>query len=240
MKDILIARFEEILPRYAHVWEQKLRTQYERAKDKEYVKGAIRQSVNEVFWSLCTNTALRDIIADFISLYKKGETPAAIFNQLSAKYNTREIVTDRDKELHDFLVDDRQAIKLFIRCAAYQEIEWRIPSILNGEPLSALVVPVATSTIQWVCAKDNKNEFVQLIYGLYHAGYLRTDTGEITKIVETLAAVLNVGLSKNWQSNHSGSVHKTSEGYHSPIFKKIGDAYDLYIKNKLKRKKLNK
>ncbi len=238
MKDIQIARFEQILPRYAHYWERSLRGQYAKAKDKEYIKGEVRQAVNEVFWSLCNNAALQGIIGSFLALYKKGEPPTTIFQQLAAQYNAEKIVTEREKELHGFLADEKQALKLFIRCAAYQEIEWKLPSILNGEPLAA--APSPGSPLQWVSAGENKNEFVQLAYALYHAGYLRTDSGEITKIVETLASLLNVSLGKNWQSNHSASVHNVCNDYEPPIFNKIKSAYLRYSSDKIEAKRQNK
>ena len=97
-----------------------------------------------------------------------------------------------------------------------------------------------TSNYKWTGSKDNKNEFVQLVYGLHQTGLIENGTGEITKIVEGLAEFLNLELSKNWQSNHSSSIHRVNSDYQPPIFDKIKKNYIEYSNKQQKNKKTNK
>jgi hypothetical protein len=97
-----------------------------------------------------------------------------------------------------------------------------------------------TYPVEWTTSKDNKTEFVQLIYALHGAGYLNNGKGEITKIVESLAGVLGVALSKNWQSNLSASVHRSNRDYQPSIFSKIAEAYSEYADKLIAAKQNNK
>lgn len=83
--------------------------------------------------------------------------------------------------------------------------------------------------LKWTGNRENKNEFVQLVYGLYKAGKINNGRGEITKIVERLAEILQVNLGKHWQSNHSNSIHKRNSGYKPPVFQELEDAYENYV-----------
>ena len=97
-------------------------------------------------------------------------------------------------------------------------------------------VPIK-SGISWTGNKDSKNDFVQMVYGLHRAGIINAGKGEITKIVEALAPVFNVELGKNWQSNHSASIHKVNRNYQPPVFDKIKEAYLKYAEGLLEDKK---
>ena len=52
--------------------------------------------------------------------------------------------------------------------------------------------------------------------------------GEITKIVKSLAKMLQVDLTENWQRNHSDSIHKNNADYTPPIFNNILIEYKNY------------
>ncbi len=91
--------------------------------------------------------------------------------------------------------------------------------------------PSVNYNIQWTAKKDNKNEFVQLVYALHQAGYINNGEGEIMKIVEALAQALDFKLSKGWHSNHSNSIHRQNSDYEPPIFKTLQESYIKYSKN---------
>jgi len=108
-------------------------------------------------------------------------------------------------------------------------IELRKKTSLSKEKLQAIV--------KWTGTKsDNKNEFVQLIYALHKAGFINNGKGEITKIVESLSEVFGIELGKNWQSNHSASIHKAKHNYEPPVFKKIKEAYKEYTSDLVREK----
>ena len=89
--------------------------------------------------------------------------------------------------------------------------------------------PSVNYAINWTGKKDNKNEFVQLIYALHEAGLINNGKGEITKIVEVLAEAFNIKLSKKgWTSNHSNSIHRQTANYEPAIFKTLEGAYKKY------------
>ena len=90
--------------------------------------------------------------------------------------------------------------------------------------------------VHWTAPKEAKNDFVQLIYGLHLAGFINDGKGEITKITETLANAFGIELSKNWQSNHSASIHKSNVDYTPPVFDKAKEEYLKYFKDKRKEK----
>lgn len=96
--------------------------------------------------------------------------------------------------------------------------------------------PSVNYAINWTGKRDNKNEFVQLIYALHEAGLINNGTGEITKIVDALAEAFNIKLSKNWQSNHSNSIHRQNRDYEPTIFKTVQEAYQKYCVNLRKEK----
>ncbi|MEO6302473.1 MAG: RteC domain-containing protein, partial [Bacteroidia bacterium] len=112
---------------------------------------------------------------------------------------------------------------------ALDEILKRIPGYLNPQDNKAS--KNKKDIVQWTAPKDAKNDFVQLVYGLHLAGFINNGKGEITKITESLADTFEIELGKNWQSNHSASIHKANKDYIPPIFDKIKEAYLKYSKN---------
>ena len=99
--------------------------------------------------------------------------------------------------------------------------------------------PPIKNGINWTGSRDSKNDFVQMVYGLYRAGLINAGKGEITKIIETLAPVFNVELGKNWQSNHSASIHKVNRDYQPPVFDKVKEAYLKYAEGLIQKKKIS-
>ena len=74
----------------------------------------------------------------------------------------------------------------------------------------------------------NKTEFVQLIYGIYHANLLTNENNEITKLVEDLSKEFDIDLGKNWQSNYSKSINYRNHDYFPEIFEKIKNGFIKY------------
>jgi len=96
--------------------------------------------------------------------------------------------------------------------------------------------PSINYKIQWTQKKENKNEFVQLVYALHEAGYINDGKGEILKIVEAMAQALNYKLSDHWHSNHYNSIHRQNSDYEPQIFKTLQQSYMKYSKKSLDEK----
>jgi hypothetical protein len=93
------------------------------------------------------------------------------------------------------------------------------------------------SPVSWKA--DNETEFVQLIYALYEAGYIEHEEKGMTKLIEDFAYLLNFPLGKNWQVNHSTSIHKRNSDYAPQIFDKLNKAYEDFRIKKINKKKNN-
>jgi len=102
---------------------------------------------------------------------------------------------------------------------------------------SNIVVSKDISNIKW--KGENITEFTQLVYGLFHGGYLTNSTNEIEKLVEDVAKAFNVTLTNNWASNLSKSIHKSKAGYEPQIFKNSETAFKRYMDDLIKKKKEN-
>lgn len=250
-------RFEKLCTRYISSIDRALIKRINKAKDKEYVFDEIKKEIAFVNKTMIANPNIKELVEDFLSLYKQGENIDYIFIRIfnrfgkeiegiapgTAVYRDGEQIgiypMDYEKELKQLTSDEKKLTKLLVNCVAYQEVEKRLPNLIDptqkSEPINKLHYP-----IQWTGSRDNKNDFVQLIYGLHQAGYLNKGSGEITKIVETLADVLKVGLGKNWQSNLSSSIHKSKNDYEPPVFDKIKRAYVRYTDDLVTAKKTNK
>ncbi len=116
-----------------------------------------------------------------------------------------------------------------------------LENILNHLPtmVNTPVAKLQTKSIpaKWTGTNTNKNEFVQLIYSLHLAGFINNGEGEVTKITEVLAEAFDLNLGKNWQSNHSSSIHKAKKNYEPPVFDQIKKAYLAYTNTLLEDKK---
>lgn len=160
-------------------------------------------------------------------------------------------ISDEEKELREFAMNPKKLKHFFIRYMAFTEIEKNLSAIfikndilpvlnkeIKFENEQAEQASINNSTlIKWTGSRDNRNEFVQLIYGLHSSGYINNGRGEITKIVESLANIFDIDLSKNWQSNHSSSIHKSKNDYEPKIFNSIKDAYKDYTMSLVEGKK---
>jgi len=250
-------RFEKLCARYISSIENNLRKRLNKAKDKEYVLEEIKKEIAFINKTIVSNPKIKEMVDDFLNLYKNGESVDNIFSHIVDRYG-KEIEgiepgtpvykdgeqvgvypMDDEKELKQLTGDEKKLTKFLVNCIAYLEVEKKLPGLLiveqKTETTNKMLYPV-----QWTGSRDNKNDFVQLIYGLHEAGYLNKGSGEITKIVETLADILKVGLGKSWQSNLSSSIHKSKHDYEPPIFNKIKQAYLRYTDDLVTAKKINK
>lgn len=151
-------------------------------------------------------------------------------------------ISAEEKELREFVMSAKKLRHFFIRYLAFLEIEKNLASLfIKSELMPALTKEIQLENkkaseinsnnpvlIKWTGSRENRNEFVQLIYGLHSSGFINNGKGEITKIVESLASIFDLELSKNWQSNHSSSIHKSKNDYEPKIFNSIKDAYKDY------------
>jgi hypothetical protein len=85
----------------------------------------------------------------------------------------------------------------------------------------------------------NETEFVQLIYMLYHSMLLTNEKDEIGLLVNQMAAVFNLQIRENWQSNLSASVNKRKQGYKPEIISKLNKAWESYVEKKIMNKRKN-
>jgi hypothetical protein len=140
--------------------------------------------------------------------------------------------------LNEFPSKIQNLAKFYASYFALEEIRKRIPGY--SDQTKAIETLSVKYPFKWTGDKDNKNEFVQVIYGLHKAGLINEGKGEITKIVEAIASVFDVKLGENWQSNHSASIHRANSDYQPLIFHKIREAYQQYMGNQIENKKKNK
>ncbi|MBS1779253.1 MAG: RteC domain-containing protein [Bacteroidetes bacterium] len=247
-------RFERLCSRYVSSIENNLRKRLNKAKDKEYVLEEIKKETDFINKTLVSNPNIKELVDIFLDLYKKGENIDYIFRRISDRFDNEiegikpgtpvykdgELIgtypLEDEKELKQLTGDEKKLTKFLVSCIAYDEVEKGLPNLLTKtqqpEPVAKM-----DYTIQWTGRRDNKNEFVQLIYALHQAGYLNKGQGEITKVVESLAEILQLELGKNWQSNLSASIHKSNWDYEPPIFKKIAKAYQDYAEKLIENKK---
>ncbi len=94
-------------------------------------------------------------------------------------------------------------------------------------------IDIIKSDINWI--GTNETEFIQLIYALHEGKYI--EGKGITKMVEEFSKLLNYPLNKNWQSNHSKSIHESNSDYAPKIFNKLGESYKQYQKKQIEKRK---
>lgn len=250
-------KFDLLLTKYVSIIERSLRLRMAKARDKEFVAKEIIDEIDVTIEFTTSNPSFEGMLKNFQLMYLRGDDLEEIIKHIIKVFGTdvQEIrpfkriendkaitvyISKEEKELKDFASDERKLVRFLIRHTAYTEIKKRLHDILILE-VRQDVKPIESSySIQWTGNKDNKNEFVQLVYALHEAGYLNKGKGEITKIIESLSEILQVGLGKNWQSNHSASIHKANKDYQPPVFEKIKQAYHLYMDELITAKKTNK
>ncbi len=255
MKKDLNQIFEELLNRYVSSMEQNYQTKYKRAKDKEFVKEELKRATDFMNDWISQASGKGEMFGVFSKMYKRGDDINEIIAHLRGVYgevndersfkrieNGKRItlyISEEEKALKKLALDERKLLKYLIRAIGYVELQKRLPKMFDEKENVSPEKPNAYPII-WSGKKDNKNEFVQLIYGLHKAGLINEGKGEITKIIETLAENLKVDLGKGWQANHSSSIHRAKEDYQPRIFHKIQLAYGQYITEQLTLKKSKK
>ncbi|MDE2026652.1 MAG: RteC domain-containing protein, partial [Patescibacteria group bacterium] len=232
--------FNNLLERYTQAIEKDMQTRLSKARDKMFTLKEIEKGEDFIVGILKAEKHKKDFIKTFDSHYKRGESIEYIFKLLRESYGEAEeikpyrliqideqdvedediYISEEEKELKELSRNERNMLRFFVRYLAHSDIQKRLiklkQEIAGQEPLGRSGV---NYTIRWTGKKDNKNEFVQLIYALHQAKFINEGKGEITRIVETLAEAFNVQLGHNWQSNLSGSIHKRNRDYEPPIFK---------------------
>jgi hypothetical protein len=242
--------FEELLNRYVNSIETNYKQQYKKAKDKEFVKEELKNGTDFMVDWEAVSIEKGKLIALFSDMYKRGDDLNKILAHLKKVFgevddikpfklieNGKKItlyLSDEEKALKKLALNERKLLKVLIRDAAYREIQKRLPMMFDEN--TSVAKTKKNDLIQWTAPKDAKNDFVQLIYGLHLAGFINDGKGEIIKITETLADAFGIELSKNWQSNHSASIHKSNADYIPPVFDRTKEEYLKYFKNKRKEK----
>ena len=255
MYNNLTDKFEKLVQRYLSTIEKHLKERQSIAKDWEFVTGEITREMNLMENMLSSPKKAEELTRDFLSQYKSGISMESIVADLRNRYGVNEELLHRNSDqgkplqviwgeddeqgnITRLASDEKQLLKFLVQFMTIQQLKQRLPDLLSAE--QAPIKNEHIYPVQWTANRDNKTEFVQLIYALHEAGYLNNGTGEITKIVESLADAFNVNLSKNWQSNLSASIHKSNSDYQPPIFDKIATAYSLYADRLIIAKTNNK
>jgi hypothetical protein len=260
MKKNIEEVFEALLNRYIKAIEHNIKSRIKQAKDKEFVKNEIKSEIEFMLSWLKADKQKAKLTEIFTQWHKRGDEPKKILNHIRKVFGedvtdvlpfkrieengtrTTLYISEEEKALKHFVLDDRKLMKLFVRHIAYIEIQKKIADLFDApEKIETKTKP--SYPFKWTTpapAKDNKNEFVQLIYGLHRAGFINSGKGEITKIVEAAADVFDVKLGQNWQSNHSASIHKAKHNYQPLIFHKIREAYQQYADDMMEGKRKGK
>jgi hypothetical protein len=245
--------FEDLLKRYIIAIEKNYHSRFKRAKDKEFIKDELKKGTD--FFIRFTEIETEKLLKVFSAWYKRGENMNKIIAHLKDVFGNEEDVlpfkkidetgkeitlylSEEDKALKKLALDERKLMKFLIRDTAYRTIQKKLPTMFEEEAPTAKTKQ--DTPLHWTSPKDTKNEFVQLVYGLHQAGFINKGKGEIIKITEALAEVFEIDLGKNWQSNHSASIHKAKGNYVPPIFDKIKEAYLKYAEDLVEEKKKKK
>ncbi len=247
-------QFEALLQRYIQFIIRDIHQGIQRARDKHHTKMTTKQWIEGVLNHFQSTEIVGELCVAFVLSYKEGYEIKNTLIELHQEYIKRVSeypYFDIDNNSIDKAKKNKRKAsfsalltKAFLRYLAFTKIAEKYDEIISCQGIgiteSALVSKAAL--INWtniVPTKENKNDFVQLIYALHQAGYINYGRGEITKIVEAAAIAFNVKLGNNWQSNHSASIHKAKRDYEPPIFRKIQDAYKNYTHDLIddKRKK---
>ena len=247
--------FDGLLMRYTKTMERSIKSRIKKARDKENVKEQINSELEFGISLYQGDTNKSNLLDLFSTWYKRGEETGKVFAYIRKTFgedvddvlpfrkieNGKSItlyISEEEKALKQLVLNDGKLMKFFIRYISCTDIKRRLPELWN-EAEKPEIKKQHQPTVKWTGSKDNKNEFVQLMYGLHQAGFINEGKGEITKIVEAIAGVFNIHLGKNWQSNHSASIHKVKNDYQAQIFHKIREAYEQYTDSLIESKKKN-
>jgi glutamyl/glutaminyl-tRNA synthetase len=249
--------FEQLLSRYIKTIENDYRQRYKKARDKELVKeDLIKITDLTIEWATINEqraAMMKVFHADYGRGEDIGETLAHIrktfgeevndirpFKRIENGKRITLYISEEEKALKAFALNERKLFKYLLRDTAYREIKKRLPDMFTEQTITLVEENSKAFPFKWTSTKDNKNEFVQLVYGLFKAKLINNGEGEITKITESLAKTFKVDLSPNWQANLSSSIHKSNVGYNPQVFDKINKAYQEYVNTLIENKKKNK
>lgn len=246
--------FEELLTRYTKAIENDYKSQYRKAKDKEFIVEELTKGTDFIIEWEEVNSIKEKPLNTFSTMYKRGESITDIVAYIKNTYGNVEDIkpykliengkkitlylSDEEKALKKLALDERKLLKILIRNTAYKEIKKKLRTLF-GDTTSKNETKI-NSQIIWSGSEKNKNEFVQLIYGLHQAGLINNGKGEVTKLTVQLAEIVGLDLGNNWQSNLSASIHKAKMEYQPPIFDKIKDGYLKYAEKLAYEKKRKK
>ena len=247
-------QFEELVKLYMHTAENYCLEKIKRAKDKTFMQGKLLTQVAVMLGAYSSGFQLHKKSFDFfMESYLSGLPVDDILTRIEADFpdslNVEPVTGPRDEVVYipfgepeenlmkKFRPELQKMVFMYVGYFALKEVYKRIPDYLNDH--SDVKDRSFSYPIQWTGTKDNKNEFVQLVYGLFKAKLINNGEGEITKITESLARAFKVDLSPNWQGNLSSSIHKSNIGYNPQVFDKINKAYQEYVKGQIEHKKKN-
>ena len=246
--------FDELLNRYMKAIEKDYKLRYKQAKDKEFIIEELTKGTDFTIEWEELDSGKGKLITLFTEMYKRGENMSIILKHLRKTFGEVEDIKpfkriengkrttiyldEEEKALKKLALNERKLFKVLIRSTAFKAVKKKLPTLFD-ESLSKKETKNNTQ-ITWTGSDKNKNEFVQLVYGLYQAGLINEGNGEIIKITESLADTFGIELGKNWQSNHSASIHKAKANYQPPIFDKVKEAYLKYAKALAYEKKQKK
>ena len=246
--------FEELLSRYIKAIENDYISRYKRAKDKDFIIEELTKGTDFTIGWEEVDSGKGKMITLFSDMYKRGENINEIMDHLRKTFGEVEDIkpykliengkritlylSEEEKALKKLALNKRKLLKVLIRNTAFKAIKKRLPTMF--EEASSKSITKNGTKIIWTGSEKNKNEFVQLVYGLHQAGLMNDGKGEITKLTESLAETMGLDLGKNWQSNLSASIHKANMEYQPPIFDKIKEAYLKYAAKLAYEKKRKK
>lgn len=246
--------FYELLNRYIKAIENDYKSRYKRANDKEFIVEELTKVTDFTIEWEETDSAKAKLIEVFSTWYKRGEDMNETLAHLRKVFGEVEDIrpfkwlengnkitvylSEEEQALKKLALNERKLFKLLIRNIAFKAIKKKLPTLFDET--ASKKETKTNAQITWSGSEKNKNEFVQMIYGLHQAGLINNGKGEITKITEALAEIFGLELGKNWQSNLSASIHKANMEYQPPIFDNIKEAYLKYAKKLAYERKLKK
>lgn len=256
MYDTFTDKYDKLLSRYVTHIERNMKVRLANARDKVAIFEEIGSELANVNRLMSATPKAAELLGDFVQQYKSGVTIDEILEDLKRRYgyyddafaghiNKQKNLTiyyanDEDRRFSLLASDKGKLLKFIVRYMAIQQIKERLSLLSIKTDKTSHAENITLYPVIWTGSRNNNNEFVQLIYGLYQAGYLNEGSGEITKIVESLASILKISLGKGWQSNLSSSIHKSKKDYEPPVFEKIKQAYLRYADDLVMAKKTNK
>jgi hypothetical protein len=136
-----------------------------------------------------------------------------IFNQKIEVYPKKE-----HKELIEKLAKYDVIIKF------YDQISKDSPYLIKTKESKTL--PANITGIKW--KGKTEIDFIHLVYALHTSGLLQNENKQVTNLVEELAKLFDLKLSKSWKQNHNSNINNTASDYKPRIFKELEETYMEY------------